>query len=168
MEINSPVSMFARIRSFALDLILFVIFFWAAGIILGLISTIFDSNTSSEHPSTILILFGIFTLIICFLVYYCLPLCSSKQATIGQRIAGIYVIEKNGEKISFSRSLIRTIVFSLTLVIPVITWIINLVIMLSSNSRVTLHDLIAGTVVVKGIPEIENDNTDQNALHKNL
>jgi uncharacterized RDD family membrane protein YckC len=78
-------------------------------------------------------------------LYYALMQSSSKQATLGQLVLGIRVTDLSGRRISFGRATGRyfaTILTGLTLGI-------GYLIMLITDKKQTLHDLIASTLVVR-------------------
>jgi uncharacterized RDD family membrane protein YckC len=78
-------------------------------------------------------------------LYYALMQSSSKQATLGQMALGIRVTDLQGRRISFGRATGRhfaTILTGLTLGI-------GYLIMLLTEKKQTLHDLIASTLVVR-------------------
>ncbi len=73
---------------------------------------------------------------------------SSKQGTLGQMALGLKVTDIGGGRISFARATGRhfaTIITGFTLTI-------GYLVMLFTEKRQTLHDLIAGTVVVRVLP----------------
>ena len=78
-------------------------------------------------------------------LYYALMQSSSKQATLGQMALGIRVTDLGGQRISLGRATGRyfaTILTGLTLGI-------GYLIMLLTEKKQTLHDLIASTLVVR-------------------
>jgi len=78
-------------------------------------------------------------------LYYALMQSSSKQATLGQMALGIRVTDLQGRRISLGRATGRyfaTILTGLTLGI-------GYLIMLLTEKKQTLHDLIASTLVVR-------------------
>jgi len=78
-------------------------------------------------------------------LYYALMESSSKQATIGKMVMGIKVTDLEGNQISFARASGRhfgTIISSLILAI-------GYLMMLWTEKKQTLHDMMAGCLVVK-------------------
>jgi len=70
---------------------------------------------------------------------------SNAQATLGKMALGIKVTTKDGERLSFLRSTVRTLAFIVSNSIA----LISLLILAVTDRRQSLHDLIAGTVVVR-------------------
>ncbi len=79
-------------------------------------------------------------------LYVALLLSGSWQATLGKRTLGIKVVGTNGERISFLNATGRHFA---TIVSAVILFI-GYFMMLWSDKKQTLHDMMAGTFVVKG------------------
>ena len=78
-------------------------------------------------------------------LYVVLPMSSRRMATPGMRAAGIVVTDIRGERLSFLRALGRFFASYLS----VYTMGIGFVIQRFTKRRQTLHDLVAGTVVLK-------------------
>jgi uncharacterized RDD family membrane protein YckC len=95
-----------------------------------------------------LLLQGILTLAIPPLVvlYFACQESSRHQATLGKRLLGIHVVRLTGDELSFGRAVWRTIVKILGLYTLCVGWLISLF----NRKRQALHDLAAGTVVVRG------------------
>lgn len=84
-------------------------------------------------------------LIILHWLYFTLFESSSKQATLGKMALGIVVTDLNGNRISFGRANVRYWAKS-------ISWIILLIGFIMAGftqKKQALHDIIAGTLVVK-------------------
>jgi uncharacterized RDD family membrane protein YckC len=77
--------------------------------------------------------------------YYALMQSSSRQATLGQLALGLHVTDLEGRRISFARASGRHFATVLT----GLTFGIGYVIVLFTARKQTLHDLIAGTLVVR-------------------
>jgi uncharacterized RDD family membrane protein YckC len=73
-------------------------------------------------------------------------LLSRNGQTIGKKISGVRVVKTNGKKISMMRNAALRIIFQIALLLPPFV-ILDLCFMLRQDRR-TLHDLIAGTIVV--------------------
>jgi uncharacterized RDD family membrane protein YckC len=78
-------------------------------------------------------------------LYYALMQSSSRQATLGQLALGIRVTDLEGRRISFARASGRYFATVLT----GLTFGIGYLIMLFTARKQTLHDLVAGTLVVR-------------------
>ncbi|WP_341751462.1 RDD family protein [Candidatus Tisiphia endosymbiont of Piscicola geometra] len=73
---------------------------------------------------------------------------SSIQATLGCYILGMKIINEDGTRISFLKSLIRFIILAL-ISSTVILGIISIICMICTNKKKFLHDMICGTRMVK-------------------
>lgn len=78
------------------------------------------------------------------LAYYIVPLALPMRATPGKAILGLAVTDRGHDRIGMGRSLWRYIAMSLTapFLIPLLLGIFN-------RERRTLHDMMAGTVVIR-------------------
>ncbi len=72
--------------------------------------------------------------------------CSSMQGTLGKALLGIKVTDRRGDRIGFFKAAIRGL--CKVFIIPVSS--IGYLLALFTKRRQTLHDIIAGTVVVEG------------------
>ncbi len=66
--------------------------------------------------------------------------------TVGKRVAGVVVVNRDGQPIGFSESFIRNI---LRLIDGIFNYAVGLVVMLLTEDRQRVGDLAAGTVVVR-------------------
>jgi uncharacterized RDD family membrane protein YckC len=109
-----------------------------------------------------LFVLGLVMLIAQFTIPYVLPLfvwiayktvfeCSAIQATPGKRAVGLIVTDLHGHRITLGASLIRTLVAF----VSVCTLFFIYAVALFTARNQTLHDLLAGTVVVNGKPEAD-------------
>ncbi|BFD45376.1 MAG: hypothetical protein DMENIID0002_00220 [Rickettsia endosymbiont of Sergentomyia squamirostris] len=73
---------------------------------------------------------------------------SSMQATLGGYILGMKIINEDGTRISFLKSLFRFIILGL-INSTVILGIISIICMICSDEKKFLHDMICGTRMVK-------------------
>lgn len=69
------------------------------------------------------------------------------RATLGKRLVGIMVTDLQGRRLSFRRSLLRQV---WRLLLNLVTLGLNYLPILWTRRRQALHDMLAGTVVVKG------------------
>jgi uncharacterized RDD family membrane protein YckC len=83
--------------------------------------------------------------VLVYFAYYVVLECSPFQATVGKMALGIIVTDRNGERLSPGRSVLRNIgkVFSAFLGI-------GFLMAASDDEKRSLHDRIAGTLVVHG------------------
>jgi uncharacterized RDD family membrane protein YckC len=68
---------------------------------------------------------------------------SDSQATLGKRVAGIFVTDTQGEALGFGRASARYFSKMLSSIL-----MIGYLIMLITTKRQALHDLVAGTLVI--------------------
>ncbi|MFP3018603.1 MAG: RDD family protein [Candidatus Tisiphia sp.] len=73
---------------------------------------------------------------------------SSMQATLGSYILGMKIINEDGTRISFLKSLIRFIILALISSTAILR-IISIVCMICTDEKKCLHDIICGTRMVK-------------------
>lgn len=81
-------------------------------------------------------------------LYFALLESSPRQATVGKMALGLRVTDVAGRRLSFLRATGRFAAKMLSS----LTLLIGYLVMLFTERRQTLHDLVAGTVVVRGGP----------------
>ena len=110
--------------------------------LLGMILGLFVAS------GTNIIFFGLFgqllSSLLCWL-YYALMESSDKQGTIGKMVLGIKVTDLNGQKISFLRASVRYF----SKIISVIILFIGHLMIIFTEKKQALHDIIAGCLVVR-------------------
>ena len=124
----------------------------AVGISIGAASEGFDFNTMSEGDIIAMgtaimgAIFagGILTLIISIL-YYAIMEASKYQATVGKIALGLKVTDMNGKKLDIGKAALRQIGKILSGIILLIGYIMAGF----TEKKQALHDMIAGTLVVK-------------------
>lgn len=79
------------------------------------------------------------------IIYHIIMECSPRQATYGKQIVKIKVCDMNGERISFGRSIIR----NLAKLFSVATLFTGYLVSFFNRKQQCLHDMMAGTLVVK-------------------
>lgn len=79
-------------------------------------------------------------------IYHTLLIGGPASATFGMRFFGIQVWTSDGLKPGYAQALINTVVFYLS--VATTSWLILIIALLNSKNR-CLHDLLAGTVVVR-------------------
>jgi uncharacterized RDD family membrane protein YckC/Tfp pilus assembly major pilin PilA len=92
---------------------------------------------------------------VAFFLYYAVLESSSLQATVGKLALGIKVTDMQGERIGLGRALGR----SLAHIISNFTFFIGYAVAGFTPKRQTLHDMIAGTLVVRKRSEPEEIST---------
>lgn len=103
-----------------------------------------DVNTTLYAQSLfILDMFFYISLLMISVLYYAGMHASKWQGTLGKMIVGIKVTDLNGQRISFGRSLGRFFATILSMI-----FFIGYIMAAFTNKKQSLHDRIAGTVVV--------------------
>ncbi len=85
-------------------------------------------------------------------LYHTLSIGGPRSATPGMRLTGVEVRSWTGERPSYLQAFVQTVLFYVT-VYP--TWSLVLLIALFNERRRTLHDMLAGTLVVRPSPDPE-------------
>jgi uncharacterized RDD family membrane protein YckC/Tfp pilus assembly major pilin PilA len=119
----------------------YLIDYFLVGFVLKLVAAVMITGTPSGGKAVLYILI----LIIGGSLYYALLESSAAQATLGKRALGIKVTDLYGERISFGRALGRLFAHLLSSLIVGF----GFVMVLFTERRQTLHDKIAGTLVVR-------------------
>lgn len=108
-----------------------------AGVMIGIFAPNFDESAIEAGGNTIGILVS--------WLYYAIMESSSKQATYGKLICGLKVTDLNGERISFMRATGR----HFAKIISGIILLIGYFMVLFTERKQSLHDLMAGCLVLK-------------------
>jgi len=145
ITIRDLASFWSRLGSIMIDLSLVVAI---AGGAIFLLMHIFHLFLSTSWFLQTLLFYLIPLVILACILYFAWFNAAGRQ-TLGKRLFGIATSVKSGEELSFSRSIIRTLLFILT------NWIIpfGFLTMFFTHHKQTLHDLVAKTVVVCRKPE---------------
>ena len=122
-----------RFAAYIIDNILISIVFWIAVLVLGAVAD--DAG----------VVIGYLLGIVGTFVYFAYMESSESQATVGKIALGIQVTDVNGSRISFGKALGRTAAKILSALILYIGFIMAAF----TQRKQGLHDLIAGTLVVK-------------------
>jgi len=85
-------------------------------------------------------------------LYHTLTIGGPRSATPGMRLTGVEVRSWTGERPNYLQAFVQTILFYVT-VYP--TWALVLLVALLDRRRRTLHDMLAGTLVIRQSPEAE-------------
>lgn len=139
---NDYAGFWIRFAAYMIDGIVATVFFF-------IISTIFGTGMAiSPYGDGISpafwALLGIFYLAV--ILYFPLMESSKWQATLGKRAVGIVVTDLNGNRIGFGRALGR---FFAKIISGIILYI-GFIMAGFTERKQALHDMIAGTLVVKG------------------
>ena len=142
-----------RFWSYLIDRFILGVVFMPVGfmVFVPMLATQSGGWTDTDLPAEAITAFLGATLTVAFLAllgswfYYALMQSSSRQATLGQLALGLRVTDLEGRRISFARASGRHFATVLT----GLTFGIGYVIVLFTTRKQTLHDLVAGTVVVR-------------------
>lgn len=85
-------------------------------------------------------------------LYHTVSIGGPHSATPGMRLTGVEVRCWTGERPSYLQAFVQTILFYVT-VYP--TWFLVLLVALFNERRRTLHDILAGTLVIRQFPEAQ-------------
>jgi uncharacterized RDD family membrane protein YckC len=131
-----------RVFAYWVDLFcigLLVAFAWLALWILAIVSL--------GLLSPLLLILGLIPVL-----YHTLTIGGPHSATPGMRLTGVEVRSWTGERPSYLQAFVQTVLFYVT-VYP--TWSLILLVALFNERRRTLHDILAGTLVIRRFPEAE-------------
>gem|GEM_PF-2349674 len=127
-----------RLAAFLLDYLILLIPYAIFGIVIGLLESDIDLNPKFDFYS------NIFSIIIYYAYFSCME--SSKyQATIGKRILGIRVTDKDGNRIRLSKAFARTIY---KVISGILTLFFGYLMALFTKRKQTMHDKFASCLVV--------------------
>jgi uncharacterized RDD family membrane protein YckC len=129
-----------RFVALLIDSIILAIVSILIGFVLGLFLGVLGAE-----PEQAAVVGNVVGILIAWL-YFALQESSPKQATIGKQAMGISVSDLNGDRITFARATGRYFAKILSGIILLIGYIMAAF----TEKRQALHDMIAGTVVVKG------------------
>ena len=137
----------ARFGAAFLDGILLLIVQFAIGFALGIVVAI-PMAAGGANPTAIARTLQPFTTLLGIIIgwlYYALFESSAKQATLGKQAVGIVVTDLNGNRIGFGRASGRFFAKYISALILFIGYIMAAF----TEKKQALHDIIAGTLVVK-------------------
>lgn len=87
-----------------------------------------------------------FAVVVFVWLYFALQESSTVMGTVGKRVMGLRVVTLSGERISFLRATART----LSKIISYAACSVGFLMQPFTSRRQALHDILAGTIVVKG------------------
>ena len=156
-------TLWARIGGALIDLIIvllissIILFVW--GFLIGMDDS--ELNLSKHQSELLWIARGTLVGLFVDCVYSVFMMTGSEQATYGQKAVGIKIVNDNGTKISFGTAIGRWVgsVFSSLLLK------IGFLIAIFIKNKKTLHDLMAGTIVVES--EHSNQKNEKNIETEN-
>ncbi len=130
----------------ALVVIGVVILVIGGGAVLSGNQNIGDFATAMTGFAILLLVLLFFGLIVAVWLYFAKMESSPSQATIGKRVMGIYVTDLQGQRLTFGKATARFFSKIITGLIPLaIGWIMAAF----TEKRQALHDMIAGTLVMR-------------------
>ena len=135
-----------RLLAAILDTVIIIIAVFGAAFTLG----IFFGSLLGEGAGLGIFFLALILSPLVTLLYKPLMEASDYQGTLGKHILNIKVVDKNGRRISMTKSFIRSIVYLLLISIPflnMISWVAFLMIIFSEEKQ-GLHDIPAETYVV--------------------
>ena len=131
-----------RVLGYVMDLVFIALLGALAWFVLGILAV-----ASLGLLSPLLLLLGLIPVL-----YHTLSIGGPRSATPGMRVTGVEVRSWTGERPSYLQAFVQTILFYVT-VYP--TWSLVLLVALFNGRRRTLHDILAGTLVIRRFPEAE-------------
>ena len=136
-----------RIVAFILDVMVLIsfgmLFAAAAGAYLIVDSSFNDGNLSDRAPYVAVVIFLVY--VFAFVPLYHILLWSWRGQTVGMMAVHIKVLSRNGGRVTLGRSVLRFF----GRVASVLPLFLGLLMALFDHKRRTLHDRLAGTVVVE-------------------
>ena len=133
-------SAFRRVGAYLIDIFIFYIVIFILSFILFSLG-VFNENDLTSDTSHRMDLMGI----VLGWLYFALQESSTRQATLGQRLLKLKVVDYNFQKISFLRATGRHFAMFLS-ILPLF---LGLLTIFFTKRQQTLHDMIAGTLVIK-------------------
>ncbi|MDZ7814527.1 MAG: RDD family protein [Planctomycetota bacterium] len=125
--------------------VVFGILFGGLAIFLGVGLSASQGNEGAEFLAVTMMYGLIGLLYLGMVLYYVLMECSPLQATLGKMMVGIQVVDGDGERISFLRSLGRNL---MKIFISGQFCFIGYIVAFFTEKKQSLHDLVASTYVV--------------------
>lgn len=139
-----------RFSAFIIDSVIITIPIFIVGFSIGFLAEMsfitgaYDYNDRIALFVDIAYVLNLFIAILIYLLYFAISHSSSWQASIGKKLVGLKVIDYNGQRISFWRSLGRTVATYLSGILYIGYIIAGL-----TKKKQALHDFIAKTYVIK-------------------
>ena len=133
-----PAGFWIRFWAYLIDTVCLVILSFIAGFAWGVLSAVLGMSETDTFIGGYLI-----GGVVAFL-YFTILHASPMQGTIGKKALGLYVVDANGNRISFGRSFLRY----LSTILSSILYIGYIMIGVTRDKR-GLHDMIASTYVFK-------------------
>jgi len=130
-------------RRFAAAFVDGVVLFFPQSIVRVLLGLpLFSSHDASDSGTELLVSVGSLFM---YWLYSALFESSARQATLGQQVLGLQVMDLDGRRVSFARATGRYFAQLLSVLLCGVGYLFNL----WTSRRQTLHDLVAGCVLVR-------------------
>ena len=134
-----------RVLAYLIDGVIFSVVFFPLGIMVGVALVSSGADESSPILPGIKITLNGFELLVGWL-YHAFLESSPWQGTIGKKIVGLRVTDLNGNRISFARATGRYF----GAVLSAMICFVGFLMVAFTEKKQGLHDLLAGTLVLKG------------------
>lgn len=108
---------------------------------------------SGMHAPGILVVLGALLLLFMYLAYAPLMLAFNNGATWGKQACQLHVLRNDGRRIGLGRALLRELVIKALLGLLVLPWLTSALMVAIRQDKRGLHDVIAGTRVVRDAQE---------------
>ncbi|MCB0721092.1 MAG: RDD family protein [Ignavibacteriae bacterium] len=150
-----PASMWRRLGAWFIDTLILLGILLVAYFLFAIIILILDISLSDKSEEGILIIFSI----VLNFVYYSFMESSNSMATLGKIAMNIMVTDYNGERISYGRSVIRTLSKYISAGLFYLGYLVGFL----TEYTQMLHDFLAKTYVVDATPvrQVEEINEVQ-------
>ena len=135
-----------RCLAFIIDMIIIIIFVIAA----ALVFAIFFGSLFGEGAGLATFFIVFLLALVITILYKPIMEASGYQGTFGKSFLNMKVVDKNGRRITMTKSFVRTIVYILQITIPginLVSWLAFLMIAFTEENQ-GLHDIVAETYVV--------------------
>jgi uncharacterized RDD family membrane protein YckC len=138
-----------RLGAFILDWIFLTLICLPLFIIAGVLGGVAGAAGGEEAGAAVATFFGLLVNLGIFFIqwfYFALLESGSKQSTWGKRICGLVVTDLNGNRISFWRATGRYF----SKILSAMIFLIGYLMILFTQKKQGLHDIIAGTLILNG------------------
>ncbi|MGJ3242827.1 MAG: RDD family protein [Opitutales bacterium] len=138
-----------RLGAFILDSIFVSLITLPLFIVAGVLSGVAGAAAGEDAAAAVAGLLGLLANLAIFFIqwlYFAIQEAGTKQATWGKRICGIIVTDLNGNRISFWRATGRYF----SKILSGLIFLIGYLMILFTQKKQGLHDIIAGTLVLNG------------------
>jgi uncharacterized RDD family membrane protein YckC len=148
-------SLWTRALGGAIDIAILFIFTYVVCYIWTINAQPSEAYSSYEDAQSLWRLRFVRTWLISDLIYSVVLMTSGMQATLGQKVVGIKIVKDNGERIGYGAAIGRNLMSIFSSLFLKIGYAIAVV----RKDNKTLHDLVAGTIVI-----VANKEGDKNEV----